>query len=202
MSSTRLPLTLIVAATPSLGIGRNGALPWPMLKKEMAYFSRVTKRKPTPAHPENVVIMGRKTWESIPPKFRPLPSRKNVVVSRSGNVEGDAMVVKSIEHAAQVAEDMQRSSGAEQSASAKLFVIGGAALYDAALKLPQTKYVLLTKIWKEYECDTIFPVDLDASESWVRRDNSQLSEFVGEDVPEGKVTDGDVDFEFCLYEKV
>lgn len=89
-----LDLTLVVAATRDMGIGRNGALPWTGLRKEMAYFARVTKRllPPPPPHSQpgrqrrpmvNAVIMGRRTWESIPRRFRPLPGRLNVVVSRS-----------------------------------------------------------------------------------------------------------------------
>ncbi|KAF2763437.1 hypothetical protein EJ05DRAFT_534785 [Pseudovirgaria hyperparasitica] len=113
------PLTLIVATTPSLGIGLRGALPWPPLRPDMAFFARVTRRVPVSAHTnnntksnndvggvdgasggtgeggvtggggkegsiQNAVIMGRKTWDSIPPRFRPLKGRVNVVVTRGG----------------------------------------------------------------------------------------------------------------------
>ncbi|MCJ1247995.1 dihydrofolate reductase [Trapelia coarctata] len=86
-SATRPPsstpsLTLIVAATHhSFGIGRASTLPWPPLKSELAYFARVTRR--APPRSINAVVMGRKTWESIPQKFRPLAGRLNVVVSRT-----------------------------------------------------------------------------------------------------------------------
>lgn len=82
------PLTLIVATTPSLGIGLRGTLPWPTLKSDLAFFAKVTKRA-SPFYPgaqrtdRNAVIMGRKTWESIPLKFRPLKERINVVISRT-----------------------------------------------------------------------------------------------------------------------
>lgn len=82
------PLTLIVATTPSLGIGLHGSLPWPPLKADLAFFARVTKRPPPPTdsstgtRTRNAVIMGRKTWDSLPPKVRPLKGRVNVVVSR------------------------------------------------------------------------------------------------------------------------
>lgn len=87
-------LTLIAAASlPHLGIGRAGALPWPMLKGEMAFFKRVTSDVglPTGGHVDgeqhsgkrrmNAVIMGRRTWEGIPKRFRPLKGRVNVVVT-------------------------------------------------------------------------------------------------------------------------
>ena len=72
-------LTLIVAATISNGIGQSSRLPW-RLPQEMAYFARVTSSAPEGAR--NAVVMGRKTWESIPGKFRPLRDRLNVVISR------------------------------------------------------------------------------------------------------------------------
>ena len=73
-------LTLIVAATKANGIGANARLPW-RLPKEMKYFAQVTSHAPEGR--QNAVIMGRNTWESIPKKFRPLPKRVNVVVSRN-----------------------------------------------------------------------------------------------------------------------
>jgi len=77
-------LTIIIAATKSNGIGQNGKLPW-RLSKEMAYFARVTSNAPDGRR--NAVIMGRKTWESIPTNFRPLSKRLNVVVSHNRDYE-------------------------------------------------------------------------------------------------------------------
>jgi dihydrofolate reductase len=85
------PVYLIVATTisPPLGIGLNGSLPWGPLREDMAFFKRVT----TESHPQNTtstmppvvnaVIMGRKTWDSIPPRFRPLKGRLNVILKRT-----------------------------------------------------------------------------------------------------------------------
>jgi dihydrofolate reductase len=72
-------LSIIVAATATNGIGINGGLPW-RLPREMAYFARITSQ--APAGQTNAVIMGRKTWESIPSKFRPLSNRLNIILSR------------------------------------------------------------------------------------------------------------------------
>lgn len=79
-----MSLTVIVAATKSNGIGQSGKLPW-RLSKEMAYFARVTSSAPDGQ--KNAVIMGRKTWESIPAKFRPLSKRFNIVVSHNRDYE-------------------------------------------------------------------------------------------------------------------
>jgi dihydrofolate reductase len=90
----------VVAATAEGGIGRDGSLPW-RLPKDMALFSRLTRASlphwmgtgadPDPATAattpvRNAVVMGRKTWHSLPPKFQPLPGRLNVVLSRNPGV--------------------------------------------------------------------------------------------------------------------
>jgi dihydrofolate reductase len=73
---------LVVAATEDLGIGLLSNLPW-RIPKDMAFFKQVTSKIPSPSTTQNAVIMGRVTWESIPPKFRPLDHRFNIVVSRN-----------------------------------------------------------------------------------------------------------------------
>ena len=73
-------LTLIVAATLANGIGKGSRLPW-KIPHDMSYFAHVTTHAPEGSM--NAVIMGRKTWESIPAKNRPLKQRKNVVISRN-----------------------------------------------------------------------------------------------------------------------
>lgn len=77
-------LTIIVAATSTNGIGKGGQLPW-RLPKEMAYFAKVTSA--APEGKTNAVIMGRNTWESIPPKFQPLQKRANIVLSRNKDLD-------------------------------------------------------------------------------------------------------------------
>jgi len=74
-----MSLSIIVAATSNNGIGQAARLPW-RLPREMAYFASVTSDAPSPLM--NAVIMGRRTWESIPDKFRPLKNRINVVLSQ------------------------------------------------------------------------------------------------------------------------
>jgi dihydrofolate reductase len=108
--------------------------------------------------------MGRKTWDSIPPKFRPLKGRNNIVVSRSpitdSSEEGKAST-SSLQGAIEEAKGGGRA-----------FVIGGAQIYKAALERKETKRILLTRILSDFECDTFFPVVLGEdgqAEGWVRR---------------------------------
>ena len=207
------PLTLIVAATVHNGIGRAGGLPWPMLKAEMAYFARVTKRTPAPGQ-LNAVVMGRKTWESIPPRFRPLRDRLNVVVSRS-----PANAIPGVEDANRRpgAAAVLVAGGLEEALQAlrvavgpstqlgRVFVIGGAELYRAALGLPQTERVLLTRVRTAFDCDTFFNVDLEAREArdggWARRSTGELERWTGEEELGGLKNDADVEYEFCMFER-
>jgi dihydrofolate reductase len=219
MPPSKTPLTLIVAATPTNGIGKNGALPWPMLKKEMAYFARVTKRVPTSTStssnvsnaegeqtkslPRNAVIMGRKTWDSIPPKFRPLKDRTNIVISSQersalNGVTDDVIVSSSILNG--LSELEAAVQGGRAPALGRAYVIGGARIYDAAMELEQTKHVLLTRVAREYECDTFFP-DLEASKRWAKKDRKDLEDFVGEEVVEGGLEEEGVGYEFQLWER-
>ncbi|KEQ71120.1 hypothetical protein M436DRAFT_52333 [Aureobasidium namibiae CBS 147.97] len=210
------PLTLIVATTAKNGIGKNGTLPWPMLKKEMAYFARITKRvpssttstssDPTTQAPQNVVVMGRKTWESIPPKFRPLPQRTNVVISRSSKLEGagdDVVISDSISSA--LSSLAAKAKEGNAAPLGRVFVIGGAAIYKQALDMEQAKDILLTRVKGEWDCDTDFPVDVEAEQGWQRREKEGLDEFTGEDVEEiqeEEVKGEKVRYEFRLYERV
>ena len=79
-------VTLIVAATKNNGIGQAGKLPW-HLPQEMQYFARVTTGEPDGIGKKNAVVMGRATWESIPRRFRPLPGRINLVISRQAGYD-------------------------------------------------------------------------------------------------------------------
>ncbi|KAI5855579.1 dihydrofolate reductase-like domain-containing protein [Durotheca rogersii] len=214
-------LTLIVAATRSMGIGRRGGLPWTDLRKEMAYFARVTKRpaasdsaRSAAAPPLNVVVMGRKTWDSIPPRFRPLRGRLNLVVSRSASTsspppegpEGPVFVA-SLENALDyltVPSDDHGISAHAPPSPRRVFVIGGAQIYAAALRLPGARRVLLTRVLEpEYECDVSFPLALadGGGSGWVRRSKEELDAWTGEAVPEGVQEEGETRYEFQMWEK-
>ncbi|KAF2624767.1 hypothetical protein BU25DRAFT_347356 [Macroventuria anomochaeta] len=218
-------LTLILATTPTLGIGKGGGLPWPQLKKEMGYFARVTKRTSPTGISEgdaageiankrqrvNAVVMGRKTWDSIPERLRPLRGRVNVVVTRSvdgfrGKLEGEKQGEEGVEGpivVGSVADALAQLQGDRVGAEVdKVMVIGGASIYEQALKLREARHVLLTKIQKEYECDTFFSEDL-GGDGWRKASESELKEFTGEEFEDGvEIEEKGVRFEFCLYNRV
>ncbi|BGP55194.1 hypothetical protein JCM8202_006335 [Rhodotorula sphaerocarpa] len=213
-----LSLTLIVAATPSNAIGRNSTLPW-RLSQEMAYFSRMTKGEAPQQH-RNAVIMGRKSWEGIPAKFRPLPDRTNIVISRQRDFQlGEAADT----HLASSLEDAVERLRTQNPGSARSFLIGGAQLYNVALEEagapPQdAKYtidrVLLTRLSTEYpDCDTFlrdFTADRTADDRpvWRQADQSELRNWAGWEVPAGRQTERDkaakgeekmVDYEYQMW---
>jgi dihydrofolate reductase len=210
-------LTLILAATPSLGIGKDGVLPWPQLKKEMGFFARVTKRTSPSAPTEgcrkiNAVLMGRKTWESIPPKFRALKDRLNIVVTskpeefaskldKRTEVEGPMVCSGILDAIAQLEREDKSFLPSANLEVDRIFVIGGASIYGTALELPQTKRVLLTKIEKEFECDTFFPVNLDETTIWRNASRGEVQDFTGEVIEEGGIEEQDVKFQFHMYER-
>jgi dihydrofolate reductase len=139
-------ITLVVAAAENGVIGRDGTLPW-HLPADLRHFKSVTMGKP--------VVMGRKTWESI---GRPLPGRTNIVVSGQPDYRAEgATVVHSFEEAVAEAADAAGTAEAEE-----MMVIGGAALYAAAL--PRADRILLTRVHAILDGDVHLPAMAD--EEW------------------------------------
>ncbi len=122
-------------------IGVGGALPW-RLKSDLAIFRRLTMGKP--------LIMGRKTWDSLPRK--PLPGRTNIVLSRDGSFSPTgAVVCEDFSEAVQIGREQAREDGA-----AEICVIGGAALFELAL--PRARRLYLTEVEADPEGDVVFPL--------------------------------------------
>lgn len=147
--------------------------------------------------------MGRKTWDSIPPKFRPLKGRVNIVLSRShANTEALPLIntdeaplrLASLSDAIEV---LQRSEE-----TGKVFVIGGAEIYHAALLEKATKRILLTRISSEFDCDTFFPVTLsEGNGHWKKQGKEELDSWVGENVACGEQEENGVKYVFEMYER-
>jgi dihydrofolate reductase/thymidylate synthase len=139
---------------PSLGIGISNKLPW-RLKEDLAFFKEVTSR--TAVNLLNAVIMGRKTWESIPDKFRPLPGRRNVVLSRNPGIRESLNIPSSVMIASSLTDALAQLS--EEQNIDRIFVIGGSTLYQEAVRSPLCQHVYITEVNGEFkEFDTFFPV--------------------------------------------
>lgn len=131
-------ISLIAAVAENRVIGRNNDLPW-HLPDDMKFFMQTTKG--------HTVIMGRKNYDSLPPKFKPLPNRTNYVVTRTQNfVAPGCQVVSSL----QAAIDESAKGNPDE-----IFVIGGAEIYQLALPLAHRLY--LTEIKASVDGDVRFP---------------------------------------------
>lgn len=131
-----MKLHLIFARSANGVIGKDNTMPW-HLPEDLAHFKRTTLGSP--------VIMGRKTWESLPPKFRPLPGRLNVVVTRQTDWQAAGA---SVAHS--LAEAMALCQADEDA-----WIIGGAEIYAQALPLANTAVV--TEIEASYDGDAFAP---------------------------------------------
>ncbi len=131
-------INLILARAANGVIGRDGAMPW-HLPEDMAHFKRMTAGAP--------VIMGRKTWDSLPPRFRPLPGRRNIVVSRQSDLQAEGA-----ERAGSLREALSLCEAAQ---APEAWVIGGAQIYAEAEPLAQR--AIVTELARDYEGDAWAP---------------------------------------------
>jgi dihydrofolate reductase len=155
-------LSLIVAQGRNRVIGAAGQLPW-RLKADLAHFKATTMGAP--------VIMGRKTWESLPK--RPLPGRANIVISRDWNYDAaEARVYSSVLPAINAAKAMALKAGQHE-----VFIIGGAAIFEAAL--PMADRIYLTEVDAAPEGDVFFPA-LDTA-LWSEASSSRVEAGEGND---------------------
>lgn len=153
---------IIVAMTKDRVIGKDNSIPW-YIKEDLKNFKEVTM-----GHP---VIMGRKTWDSIPEKFRPLTGRVNIVISRKAdpknNKPGKLYWANSYEEAINIAHNVD-------GAPVDTYIIGGSTVYKRAL--PEADRLYISWIKKDYEGDTQFP-EIDFSK-WMEEESNEYAEFV------------------------
>jgi len=133
-----MQLALIYARAANGVIDKDGTMPW-HLPEDLAHFKQLTQ-----GHP---VIMGRKTWDSLPPRFRPLPGRANIVVTRQQDWN---------EIGAQRASSLPEALlFAEQTGTATAWIMGGAQIYAQAL--PLASRVDVTEIARDFDGDALAP---------------------------------------------
>ena len=135
-----MKVSLIVAVAENGVIGKDNDLIW-HLPKDMQFFKETTM--------EHHVIMGRKNFESIPHKYRPLPNRINIVITRQSeyNAEG-CIIVDSVEAALKIAKN---------NGDIEPFIIGGGQIYKIALEKNLVDKIYLTKVYHSFEGDIFFP---------------------------------------------
>jgi dihydrofolate reductase len=133
-------ISIIAAIAKNNAIGKDNDLIW-HFPKDMAFFKTTTQN--------HWVIMGRKNYDSIPEKYRPLPNRTNVIITRQSDFNApNCIVVNSIEEALEEAKKAQQD---------EVFIIGGAQIYVETLRKNLATKLYLTHIDKAYEGDAFFP---------------------------------------------
>jgi dihydrofolate reductase len=164
---------IIAAAEENNGIGKNGKMPW-NLKDEMKHFQDTTTKTSDP-NKQNMVIMGRTTWYSIPENHRPLKNRKNVVLTRESEPETKGVTFcSSIKDALALAD----------SSVENIFIMGGASVYKQAVESGIADGIFLTRVHREYDCDTFFP---------------EVPKEFGEPVSLGGSEEDDISFDYLFY---
>tara|TARA_B100000674_G_scaffold76407_1_gene53146 strand:+ start:1012 stop:1521 length:510 start_codon:yes stop_codon:yes gene_type:complete len=135
-----MKVSLIVAMDKNRGIGKNNDLMW-HLPNDMRFFKETTVN--------HIVVMGRKNYDSIPEKYRPLPNRRNVILTRNSNFKAkDCDVFNSLDDAL----------GAYEYGSEKtIFIIGGGQIYALALAQEVVDEMYITYVDGDYDADTFFP---------------------------------------------
>ena len=139
-----MKVIIVVAIAQNNAIGKDNNLLW-HLPADMKFFKEQTSG--------HTIITGRKNYESIPEKFRPLPNRTNIVVTRDKNYQAPGgIVVNSLEEAIETA----KKSGTE-----KCFIIGGGQIYKECLEKNLIDEMLITHVEAAPQADTFFPeIDL------------------------------------------
>jgi len=142
------PFDCVAAADAAGGIGKDNDLPWPKLSEDLRFLRRITTEAPPGRM--NAVIMGRRTWDSVPSGRQPLRDRLNVVVSRSPlALPAGMLAATSLQQALELARARPEV--------ASLFVIGGAQIFHQAFAHPACRHIYVTRLAARFECDAFLP---------------------------------------------
>lgn len=144
--------SIIAAIDQNMGIGKDGRLPW-YLPEDLKYFAKVTKHSDHPDQ-QNAVIMGRRTWEAIPDKFKPLAGRFNAVITSNPDLDlpDGVLLFGSLDEALTALSTSKKID--------QIFVIGGGVLYAEAILHDNLERLYLTRIEGDFDCDTFFPEEI------------------------------------------
>lgn len=137
---------IIAAVDDTSGIGLGGTIPW-HIPEDLRHFSKLTK-KTVGSDVQNAVIMGRVTYESIPKGYRPLPMRTNAVITRQSSLDVEGLLTFN---------SLKEAIDELQNEVENVYVIGGAQIYKAALRMNQCIELNITHVSGDYGCDVFFP---------------------------------------------
>ncbi|KUJ14069.1 dihydrofolate reductase [Mollisia scopiformis] len=221
--SERRSVTIIVAASQSMGMSFKRRLPWPRLQRENAYFHNTTKRVPTEGT-LNAVIFGYNTWDKTPTKY--YLGRINVVITKdpeealqrlSSEYRNDFVhVATDINTAVELLERTypypdngfaDGHVGAETRVGTpylgRIFVIGGAGLCREALSYSWVDRLLLTRVICDFKADTFFPLVLGGrgNEEWRRQDDQAFQNWGGDEVPIGVQFENGLEWQTFMFER-
>jgi dihydrofolate reductase len=140
---------IVVAADEAGGIGKASELPW-RLPGDTKFLKRITTETNAP-NLRNAVVMGRKTFETIPPRFRPLKKRLNVVVTRNDAYEVPDGAIR----AGSIAEAVDHA--ARDASVERIFLLGGGEIYKQAVAMRECRRIYLTRVEGTFDCDAFFP---------------------------------------------
>ncbi|KAJ8262965.1 hypothetical protein COCON_G00154220 [Conger conger] len=148
-------LNSIVAVCPDMGIGNKGQLPWhsKRLNNELRYFQRMTMT-PSIEGRQNVVIMGRSTWFSIPAQNRPLKNRINIVLSRQLKEppEGAHHLAPDFSSALRLLDTADLAEQVDQ-----VWIIGGSSVFKEVMEAQDQRRLFVTQVLQQFDCDTFLP---------------------------------------------
>ena len=139
------------------GIGNNNKIPW-FLKNDLKNFQQITSKTFKP-YTKNMVVMGRKTWNSIPNKHKPLKNRLNVVLTRNKDVrlKHEIESYKDTIVKYDFSEILEVSKLNKDFNISNIFIIGGESLYKMALESDSISKIYVTEVYEDFDCDTFFP---------------------------------------------
>jgi len=159
-----IPIHIIVAIDEKSGIGKNGQLPW-HLTGDLRHFRDITCSTQSPKK-KNIVLMGRKTWESIPKQFQPLHDRINVILSNNPNLRIPEGVLKasSFDQVQQMLQSDRLKNIIET-----VYAIGGQQVYEEILNYKECQKLYVTRIHGKFDCDAFFP---DFSDTFTKKQSS------------------------------